>query len=148
MHPFYAVKRWQPYGLGSEMYLFTTWIGVNGTRSLGMEIECNDSTSCEIFTQPLHSLKRRLILGARFDCKRPHLVRGTQLIHKSKLLCCFLSYRNSPNWPMMKKNPSADGIARPNDGNESDRYNHQFVGREIGSSRKNRPPLHWFCGGQ
>lgn len=37
---------------------------------------------------------------------------------------------------MMKKNPSADGITEPNDGNGSDRYNHQFVRGEIGSSRK------------
>lgn len=37
---------------------------------------------------------------------------------------------------MMKKNLSADGITKPNDGNGSDRYNHQFVRQEIGSSKK------------
>ena len=43
---------------------------------------------------------------------------------------------DSSNWPMMKKNQSADGITKPNDGNGSERYNRQFVRCEIGSSRK------------
>lgn len=61
----------------------------------------------------------------------------TNQVHKYGKSSFFYSLLlNFSNSPTMKKNQTADGITKPDDGNGSERHNEQFVRREIGSSRK------------